>query len=70
MLREHRLVELTINQNLIMIFGSIIGATLNYTRRGQVSPTPEELVGTPAPMDCLRTHMIIDDEEWPKLLRD
>jgi hypothetical protein len=53
-----------------MIFRSIIGATLNYTRRGQVSPTPEELVGTPDPMDCLRTHMIIDDERWPKLLRD
>jgi len=45
-----------------MIFGSIIGVTLNYTRRGRVSPILGELVGTPDSRHYLRTHMIIDDE--------
>jgi hypothetical protein len=43
-----------------MIFGSIIKAALNYTRRGQVSLTPKELVGIPESRHCLRTGMIID----------
>jgi len=45
-----------------MIFGSIIGAALNYTRQGRVSLTLGELVGTPDPEHCLCTRMIINDE--------
>jgi hypothetical protein len=49
------------HNSLILIFESIIGAALTYTRRGRVLPTPGELMGTPNRKHCLRTHMIIDD---------
>jgi hypothetical protein len=51
------------HNNLILIFESIIGVALTYTRWGQVLPTPGELMGTPNPKHCLRTRMIIDDGE-------
>jgi hypothetical protein len=35
------------HNSFIMIFESIIGVALNYTRQGQVSPTSEELMETP-----------------------
>jgi len=44
-----------------MIFGSIIGAALNYTQRGRVSPTLGEFMGIPDPRHYLHTYMIIDD---------
>jgi len=47
--------------NLIIIFESIIEAALTYTRRGRVLPTPRELMGTPNQKHCLHTRMIIDD---------
>jgi hypothetical protein len=53
-----------------MIFGSIIGVAMNYTRRGRVSPTLGEFMGIPDPRHYLHTHMIIDDGGWPKALRD
>jgi len=49
------------HNNLILIFDSIIGAALTYTRRGRVLPTPGELMGTPNRKHCLHTRMIIDD---------
>jgi len=49
------------HNSLILIFESIIGVALTYTRRGQVLPTPGELVGTPNPKYYLCTRMIIDD---------
>ena len=49
------------HNNLILIFESIIGAALTYTRRGRVLPTPEELMGTPNQKHYLCTRMIIDD---------
>ena len=50
------------HNSLILIFESIIGAALTYTRRGRVLPTPRELMGTPNPKYYLCTRMIIDDE--------
>jgi len=47
--------------NLIIIFESIIGVALTYTRRGRVFPTLGELMGTPNQKHCLRTRIIIDD---------
>jgi len=49
------------HNSLILIFESIIGAALTYTRRGRVLPTPGELMGTPNRKHCLHTRMIIDD---------
>jgi len=49
------------HNSLILIFESIIGAALTYTRRGQVLPTPRELIGTPNLKHCSRARMIIDD---------
>jgi len=50
------------HNNLLMIFGSIIGVVLNYTRRVRVFPILGELMGTPNSRHYLCTHMIIDDE--------
>jgi len=47
--------------NLIIIFESIIEAALTYTRRGRVLLTSRELMGAPNQKHCLRTCMIIDD---------
>jgi hypothetical protein len=44
-----------------LIIESVIGVILTYTWRGQILPTPGELVGTTNPKHCLRTCMIIDD---------
>jgi hypothetical protein len=49
------------HNSLILIFESVIGVALTYTRRGRVLPTPGELAGTPNPEYYLCTRMIIDD---------
>jgi len=49
------------HNSLILIFKSIIGTALTYTRRGRVLPTPGELMGTPNQKHWLRRRMIIDD---------
>ena len=49
------------HNNLILIFESIIGAALTYTRRGRVLSTPGEFMGTPNQKYYLHTRMIIDD---------
>jgi hypothetical protein len=49
------------HNSLILIFESVIGVALTYTRRDRVLPTPGELVGTPKPEYYLCTRMIIDD---------
>ena len=49
------------HNSLILIFESIIGAALTYTRRGRVLTTPGELMGTSNQKHCLRTRMIIYD---------
>jgi hypothetical protein len=49
------------HNNLILIFESVIGVALTYTRRGRVLSTPGELVGTPNLEYYLCTRMIIDD---------
>ena len=49
------------HNSLILIFESIIGAALTYTRRGRVLPTPGELMGTPNRKHWLRARIIIDD---------
>jgi hypothetical protein len=49
------------HNSLILIFESIIGDAMTYTRRGLVLPTPGELMGTPNRKHWLRTRMIIDD---------
>ena len=49
------------HSSLIMIFGSVIEAALNYTRQGQVSPTLEELMVILDPRHYLRTRIIIED---------
>ena len=50
------------HNSLILIFESIIGVALTYTRRGRVLPTPGELMGTPNRKHYLRMRVIIDDE--------
>ena len=49
------------HNSLIIIFESVIGVALAYTRRGRVLPTPGELMGTSNPKYYLCTRMIIDD---------
>lgn len=49
------------HNSLILIFESIIGAALTYTRRGRVLPTPGELMGTSNRKHWLRARIIIDD---------
>jgi hypothetical protein len=49
------------HDSLILIFESVIGVALTYTRQGRVLLTPGELVGTPNPKYYLCTRMIIDD---------
>ena len=49
------------HNSLILIFESIIGAALTYTRRGRVLPTPGELMGTSNRKHWLRVRIIIDD---------
>jgi len=49
------------HNSLIIIFESVIGVALAYTRRGRVLPTLGELMGTSNPKYYLCTRMIIDD---------
>jgi hypothetical protein len=49
------------HNSLLLIFESVIGVALTYTRWGRVLPTLGELVGTPNPKYYLCTRMIIDD---------
>jgi len=49
------------HDSLILIFESVIGVALTYTRQGRVLLTTGELVGTPNPKYYLCTRMIIDD---------
>jgi hypothetical protein len=55
--------------NLTQIFGSTIRVGQYYTRRGRVSLTPGELVGTPDPHHKLHEYMDGDDVGWPSLSR-
>lgn len=49
------------HSNLILIFESVIGAAMNYTRRGRVLPTLEKLMGTSYPRHGSHIYMIYDD---------
>ena len=53
--------------SLIQIFGSTIKVGQCYTRRGWVSLTLGELVGTPNPYHKLHEYMDGDDVGWPSL---
>ena len=53
--------------SLTQIFGSTIRVGQCYTRRGRVSLTPGELVGTPGPRHRLNEYMDRDDVGWPSL---
>jgi hypothetical protein len=52
---------------MIQIFGSTIKVVQCYTRRGRVSPTLEELMGTPNPHRKLHKYIDEDDVKWPNL---
>jgi hypothetical protein len=51
------------HNSLILIFKSVIGAALNYTRHGQVLPTLRELIGTSNPRHGSHFHKFYDDGE-------